>query len=67
MLRGRAPYATISDQRRRTVVRRLSATVREAVTDVQAEISQEEGRHTGFSALPDLEHAKTGVLNSVTC
>src|ERR1700674_4872243 len=35
---------------------KLSATVKEAVADVQVEISQEEGA----------EHAKTAVLNSLT-
>ena len=43
----------------------LSATVKEAVADVQVEISQEESPKRVL-ALPDLEHAKTAVLNSLT-
>ena len=44
---------------------KLSATVKEAVADVQVEISQEEGAETRPGP-PDLEHAKTAVLNSLT-
>src|ERR1700687_2322049 len=44
---------------------KLSATVEEAVADVQVEVSQEEGPKRVL-ALPDLEHAKTAVLNSLT-
>jgi hypothetical protein len=44
---------------------KLSATVKEAVADAEAEISQEEVAQRVL-ALPDLEHAKTAVLNSLT-
>jgi hypothetical protein len=44
---------------------KLSATVKEAVADVQVEISQEEGAGARPSA-PGLEHAKTAVLNTLT-
>src|ERR1700687_202695 len=44
---------------------KLSATVEEAVADVQVEVSQEEGPKRVL-ALPDLDHAKTAVLNSLT-
>src|SRR6516164_3489471 len=43
----------------------LSATVQEAVADAEVEISQEEASEAVL-ALPDLEHAKTAVLNSLT-
>jgi hypothetical protein len=41
-------------------------TVKEAVADAEAEISQEEIAQGRALALPDLEHAKTAVLNSLT-
>jgi integrase len=44
---------------------KLSTTAKEAVADVQVEISQE-GPPKRALALPDLEHAKTAVLNSLT-
>jgi integrase len=44
---------------------KLSATAKEAVADVQVEISQEEAAKRVL-ALPDLEHAKTAVLNTLT-
>jgi len=44
---------------------KLSATVKEAVADAESEISNEEAAHRAL-ALPDLEHAKTAVLNSLT-
>jgi hypothetical protein len=44
---------------------KLSATVKEAVADAESEISNEETAHRAL-ALPDLEHAKTAVLNSPT-
>jgi hypothetical protein len=43
----------------------LSATVKEAVADAEAEISKEEVAKRVLG-LPDLEHAKTAVLNSLT-
>ena len=44
---------------------KLSATAKEAVADVQVEISQEEAAQAGSGA-PGSEHAKTAVLNSLT-
>ena len=44
---------------------KLSVTVKEAVADAEAEISQEEAAKRVL-ALPDLEHAKTAVLNTLT-
>jgi hypothetical protein len=42
----------------------LSATAKEAVADAEGEISQEEATERVL-ALPDLEHAKTAVLNTL--
>jgi integrase len=44
---------------------KLSATVKEAVAGVEAQVSQEEVAEAGPGD-PDLEHAKTAVLNSLT-
>ena len=43
----------------------LSATVKMAVADAEVEISQEPAGEVRLGA-PDLEHAKTGVLNGLT-
>ena len=44
---------------------KLSATVKEALADADVEISQKKAPKRVL-ALPDLEHAKTSVLNSLT-
>lgn len=44
---------------------KLSATVKEAVADVQVQISEKKPPKQ-ILALPDLQHAKTAVLNSRT-
>ena len=44
---------------------KLSPTVKEAVADGSVEISQKKAPKRVL-ALPDLEHAKTAVLNSLT-
>jgi integrase len=52
-------------RRRKYQSMKLSTTAKEAVADVQVEISQEEAAQAG-SGPPGSEHAKTAVLNSLT-